>query len=158
MGWKNFGNCKMYYLNNDDRIEAQINIAYFVLLNDKEKNEIVLLFSQVAKEFIKEVNRLEKLWDNGHMIPFIMMKKIDIINNFLFPAINNLYKKSDAMITGIIYGIFDYYNCLDFLNRTNNPFAYKVGKIYHEASSRLNNMRLAAIKIQSFYRKRTILR
>ena len=101
------------------------------------KDELILLFREVAEEFYKEVERLNNLWNNDEILCVLLQKNVTIKDNPFYPAFRKLFKQEDTEIVSIIYAVFETYDCVESLRGSNNPFIYNVGKVYWETRKRI---------------------
>lgn len=101
------------------------------------KDDLFLLFKEVAEEFYKEVERINNLWNNDEILCVLLQKNVSITDNPFYPAFRKLFKQEDKDVVAIIYGVFETYDCVESLRGANNPFVYNVGKVYWDCRMRI---------------------
>ena len=106
--------------------------SYKADLTLEERKEFPELFEKVKIEFKEGLETVQKLWKNNDILGVILQKDIE------FPSsIYLLSTLSDEMIVNVLYSVYEYYDCVDCLTSTNNPFVNKVTKLFHKSRSNL---------------------
>ena len=103
----------------------------------EEQKKIIGLFDEVRVEFKDEVERVKKMWENDDIMSVLLQKEVDLINNPFYPALRKLFKEADDIIVEVIYYVFDYFDLLDHLRGSNNPFVFNLGKEYWKVRARI---------------------
>lgn len=112
-----------------ETVSKQKECVWKAKLTKEEEEELPIIFKNVSEEFKEGVEYILELDKHNINILDILLEE----HTGLPKNIEELSKKSDEMIVQVLISVYSYYDCIDSIKSTNNPFVKKVNRIYHKA-------------------------
>jgi len=112
-----------------ETVSKQKQCVWKAKLTKEEEEELPIIFKNVSEEFKEGVEYILELDKHNNNILDVLLEE----HTGLPKNIEELSKKSDEMIVQVLISVYSYYDCIDSIKSTNNPFVKKVNRIYHKA-------------------------